>query len=346
MPVPDLLRELLVAPGPPGQEEPAARVWRDAAAAFAEVTSDTLGSSFARVRAGDGSPTLALVGHIDEIGIALTHVSDRGLLSFTTVGGISPEALLGQRVRFGDARGVIGRRRVERRAGGDPPRLELTDLHVDIGARSREEVEERLTIGDTGVWDGEPFELPNGRLVSKALDNRLGCYVALEAARRIGEARDAQVDVVAVAAVAEEVGHFGATAAAFSLEPGIALAIDVTWATDVPGGDARRAGKVELGAGPTIERGPMINRHVYELLAAAAADEDISHSIEVSPRATHTDADQFHTARGGVPTGLVSIPLRYMHTPCELCSLDDVEGAIRLIVAFARRLARDQSYLR
>jgi len=346
VPVPDLLRELLLASGPPGQEEPAARVWRDAAATFAEVTSDTLGSSFARVRAGDGAPTLALVGHIDEIGIALTHVSDRGYLSFTTVGGIGPETLLGQRVRFGDVRGVIGRRRVERRPGGEPPRLELTDLHVDIGARSREEVEELLTVGDTGVWEGEPVELPNGRLVSKALDNRLGCYAALEAARRIGEAGDAQVDVVAVAAVAEEVGHFGATAAAFSLEPDVVLAIDVTWATDVPGGDARRAGKVDLGSGPTIERGPMINSRVYELLAASAADEGIVPAIEVSPRATHTDADVFHASRGGVPTGLVSIPLRYMHTPCELCSLDDVEGAIALIVAFARRLSRDQRYLR
>jgi len=346
VPVPDLLRELLLASAPPGEEEPAARVWREAAGAFAEVSSDTLGSSFARVRADEGAPTLALVGHIDEIGIAITHVSDQGYLSFTPVGGVSPEALLGQRVRFGDVRGVVGRRRVERRGTGEPPQLELSDLHVDIGARSREEVEALLSIGDSGVWDGEPLELPNGRLVSKALDNRLGCYVALEAARRIGEARDAEVDVVAVAAVAEEVGHFGAAAAAFSLEPDVALAIDVTWATDVPGGDARRAGKVDVGAGPTIERGPMINRHVYELLVAAAGDEGLSYSIEVSPRATHTDADEFHSSRGGVPTGLVSIPLRYMHSPCELCSLDDVEGAIRLIVAFARRLTREQSYLR
>ncbi|MBV8598047.1 MAG: M20/M25/M40 family metallo-hydrolase [Actinobacteria bacterium] len=346
MPLPGLLRDLLLAPAPPGAEEEAARVWREAAAAFAEVTGDTLGTSYARVRAGEGAPTLALVGHIDEIGIAVTHVSEEGYLSFTTVGGISPEALLGQRVRFGDVGGVIARRRVDRRAGQEAPRLELTDLHVDIGARSRDEALGRVRIGDGGVWEGEPVELPNGRLVSKALDNRLGCYVALEAARRIAEAGDAQVDVVAVAAVAEEVGHFGARAAAFSLEPDVAIAIDVTWATDVPGGDARAAGKVDLGAGPTIERGPMINRHVYDLLAAAAKDEGIEHSIEVSTRATHTDTDEFHTSRGGVPSGLVSIPLRYMHTPVELCSLDDVEGAIRLLVAFARRLARDQSYLR
>src|ERR1700745_3739315 len=128
MPPPSLLRDLLGAVGPSGHEGPAAAVWREAASAFAEVTSDTLGTSYARVRAGEGAPTLALVGHIDEIRIAVTHISEQGFLSFTATGGISAEALLGQRVRFGDVRGVIGRRRVERRPGGEPPRLEVTDL--------------------------------------------------------------------------------------------------------------------------------------------------------------------------------------------------------------------------
>jgi endoglucanase len=203
-----------------------------------------------------------------------------------------------------------------------------------------------VRVGDAGVWVGEPLELPNGRLASRALDNRLGCYIALESARQVGEAGDAQVDVVAVAAVSEEVGHFGSRAAAFSLEPDVALAIDVTWATDVPGGNPRISGKVDLGGGAVIERGPMIDRHVYELLLRTAEEEGIPHAFEISTRMTRTDADQFQIARGGIPTGLVSIPLRYMHTPCELCSLDDLEACIRLIVGFARRLTRDHSYLR
>jgi len=352
VPIPALLRELLAVAAPAGSEEPAARVWRDGAAPFAEVSSDTLGTSFARVRAGEGAPTLALVGHVDEIGVIVTNVGEDGLLSFTTLGGFSAEALFAQRVRLigreGNVRGIVARRRVapgDRRGERDHA-VEHSDLHIDIGARDRAEATSRIGVGDVGVWEGEPFELPNGRLVSRALDNRLGCYVALEAARRIGEAGDAQVDVVAVAAVSEEVGHFGSQAAAFSLEPDLALAIDVTWATDVPGGNPRLAGKVELGGGAVIERGPMINRHVYELLVRAAEEEEIPHAFEISTRATRTDADQFHIARGGIPTGLISIPLRYMHTPCELCSLDDVEACIRLIVGFARRLTREQSYLR
>jgi putative aminopeptidase FrvX len=350
--IPDLLRELLTAAGPAGHEEPAARVWRDAAKAFAEVYGDTLGTSFARVRAPEAAPTLALVGHIDEIGVIVTHVGDDGVLSFTTLGGFAPEALYAQRIRLagpeGEVLGVVGRQRVAPQdRGGDRERaLEHADLHIDIGARNREDAAGRIRVGDSGIWEGEPLELPNARLVSRALDNRLGSYVALEAARRLGEAGDAQVDVVAVAAVSEEVGHFGSRAAAFSLEPDVALAIDVTWATDVPGGNPRLAGKVDLGGGAVIERGPMINRHVYELLLRTAEEEGIPHAFEISTRATRTDADQLHISRGGVPTGLVSIPLRYMHTPCELCSLDDVEACVRLIVGFARRLTREQSYLR
>ncbi len=354
MPIPDLLRELLTAAGPSGHEEPVARIWREAAGAFAEVTSDTLGTSFARVRSAEGSPTLALVGHIDEIGLAVTSISESGLLSFATIGGFGAEVLVGQRIRIagrnGDVRGVVGRRRVEQRpgagGGGDRPRLEHSDLHVDVGARNREEVEELVRVGDAGVWEGEPLELRNGRVVSRALDNRLGAYVALEVARRVAEAGDAQVDVVAVAAVSEEVGLFGARTSAFSLEPEVAIAIDVTHATDVPGGNPRLSGKVELGSGATIARGPMINTHVFDLLVRIAEEEEIPHTFEVSTRATRTDADQIHVSRGGVPTGLVSIPLRYMHSPCELVCLDDVESVIRLIVGFARRLTREQSYLR
>src|SRR5215471_8602227 len=151
--IPDLLRDLLTAAGPSGHEEPAARVWRDAAAAFAEVHGDTLGTSFARVRAGEGAPTLALVGHIDEIGFAVTNVGDNGLVSFTAIGGLGAETLVGQRVRIagrdGDVRGVVGRRRADptKRGGGDG-RLELSELHIDIGAATREEAEAAIRVGD------------------------------------------------------------------------------------------------------------------------------------------------------------------------------------------------------
>ncbi len=349
MAVPDLLRALLVAPGPSGHEEEATRVWREAASAFAEVTSDTLGTSYARVRASEGAPTLAIVGHIDEIGIAITNIEENGLLSFITVGGIGPETLHGQRFELLTANGRIpaamSRKRLYPEQMRDRGRLELTDLHLDIGAKSREEAEQMVRVGDAGVWGGEPTELPNGRLLSKALDNRLGAYIALEAARRIGEA-GAQVDAVAVAAVQEELGTFGARAAAFGLAPDIAIVVDVTPATDVPGGNAQRAGAIELGMGAMIARGPTLNKKLSDLLSETAADEGIAHGFEVYSRETHTDADEFHLAREGIPTGLLSVPTRYVHSPNEMCDLADVEAVIALIAALAARVTHETSFVR
>jgi endoglucanase len=350
MAVPDLLRALLEAPGPSGHEEEPARIWREAASAFAEVSSDTLGSSFARVRAGDGAPTLALVGHIDEIGLAVTNIEDDGLLSFTTIGGFNPEMLNGQRVelltREGRIPGAIARKRIPPEQLRDRPRTELQDLHIDIGAKDRDDAARLVRVGDAAVWSGPTTELPNNRLLSKALDNRLGAYIALEAARRIAGAGDAQVEVVAVAAVQEEIGLYGARAAAFGLDPQVALAIDVTPATDVPGGDPRRAGPIKLGMGAMIARGPTLNKLVTDLLGAVAEESGIAHAWEIYARTTSTDADEIHLARAGVPTGLLSIPTRYLHSPNEICDLDDLEAIVQLIVAFARKLSRDQSFLR
>ncbi len=350
MTAPDLLTALLTASGPSGHEEEAARIWRDAASSFAEVSSDTLGTSFARVGAGDGTPTLALVGHIDEIGVAITNVEESGLLSFTPIGGIAPETLHGQRIeldtRNGLIPGVIARKRPSQDEIRERPKLELSDLHIDIGAQSRDEAEQLVRLGDAGVWAGPPLQLPNGRLVSKALDNRLGAYIALESARRIAESGRTQVDVVAVAAVQEEIGLYGARTAAYGLDPLVALAIDVTPATDYPGGDARRAGRIELGMGAMIARGPTMNKLVTDLLGEVAEAEGIPHGFEVYTRTTSTDADEIHLTRSGIPTGLISIPTRYLHSPNELCDLADVEAIVRLVVAFAERLTPDQSFVR
>jgi endoglucanase len=348
--LPEPLHALLTAAAPSGHEDEAARVWREAAAGFAQVSSDTLGTSYARVGPGGGAPTLAVVGHVDEIGIAITNVEESGLLSFTPVGIVRAETLLAQRVdlltRNGRVPGVIVRTKAAHDAKREQERVGLSDLYVDVGARSREEAEALVRVGDPGVWRGEPVELPNGRLVSRALDNRLGAYAALEAARRLADGPALDVDMVAVAAVQEELGSFGARPAAFALDPLVAIAVDVTYATDVPGGDPRRAGRVELGGGTMIAVGPSLNRRVTDLLLETAEREGIPHGVEVYTRTTMTDADEFHLARAGVPTALLSIPLRNMHTPTELCELADVEATIALIVAFARRLRRDSSFVR
>jgi endoglucanase len=195
-------------------------------------------------------------------------------------------------------------------------------------------------VGDAAVWLGVPVELPNGRLMSRSLDNRLGSYIALEAARRVAAAGAGltQVDVVAVAAVQEELGSYGARPASFALEPQVAIAVDVTPATDYPGGDPRRAGRIELGMGAMIARGPTLNRQVVDLLASCAEEEAIPFAFEIYTRRTSTDADEIHLTRAGIPTGLVSIPTRYIHTPTEVVSLDDIENAVKLLVALATKL--------
>ena len=329
MSIPPLLRDLLTAVGPSGQEGPAAAVWRDAAAGFAEVSSDTLGTSFARVAAGEQAPTLALVGHIDEIGVAITHIGDDGLLAFGVLGGFDPEQMLGQRVliagRDRTVTGVVGRRLLSREERRDRPALKHSDLHIDLGASSREDAEQ---------------------LASRALDNRLGAYAVLEAARRVAVEGDSQLDVVAVAAVQEELGYHGARTAAYALDPQVAIAVDVTWSTNAPGGNPKRVGKVELGGGAAITVGPVVNPGVSDLLRETAAAQGIAHCVEVYSDRTQTDADAFHVSRAGVPSGVVSIPVSDMHSPVELCSLDDLEAVIALVAAFARRLTRETSFLR
>ena len=156
----------------------------------------------------------------------------------------------------------------------------------------------------------------------------------------------ADVDLVAIAAVQEEIGLYGARTAAYGVNPALALAIDVTPATDVPGGDPRRAGPVKLGMGAMIGRGPTLNKRLVDLLVEAAEAEGIPYALEVYSSDTHTDADEMHLVRSGIPTGLISIPTRYLHTPTEMCELADVEAIIQLVVAFAKRLSRETSFIR
>jgi endoglucanase len=350
VPIPPLLRDLLTTPGPSGYEAPAAAKWRAAAEPFADVWTDSMGSSYAKVAGTAGGPSLAIFGHIDEIGIAITHVDDQGNLSFSVIGGYEPSTLVAQRVelvtRDGILAGVIARRRLspgERKEGKKP---ELSDLHVDIGARDRDDALTHVQIGDPGVLAGAPQELPNDRFVSRSLDNRLGAFIALEAARRVAEAGGAPGDVVAVASVQEEVGVYGARAAAFGLEPQVALAVDITPSTDVPGGDVKIGGKVEVGSGPAIARGSTLHPRVVELLREAAEADGIQHCVEVTTNHTYTDADYVHLSRSGVPTGLVSIPIRYAHSSIELAQWSDVECAVELIAAFAQRLSADSDFTR
>jgi endoglucanase len=351
MAIPETLQQLLSAPGPSGQEDLAARAWRDAARGFGEVSHDVLGSSWVRVPGTKDGPLLAIVGHIDEIAVVVTHVGDDGMLAVRQLGGFDPRTVAAQRVeiltRDGRVPGVVGVRKQKTRRGEDPKPYEFSDLFVDIGARDRDEAKQLVRPGDAAIIAGAPLELRNGRVASRSLDNRLGSYVALEVARRVAAEGGTPGDVAGVAVVQEEVGDFaGSRTAAFELEPAVAIAVDVTHATDVRGGDPEDEGEHRLGGGPALMRGPSMHPAVFELLYETAEAEGIACSVEVSRGHTNTDADAVYLSRVGVATGLVSIPLRYMHTPVEVVELEDVENVVRLLVAFARRLEPGISFAR
>jgi putative aminopeptidase FrvX len=259
MPLPDLLERLLTTPGPSGQERPAAAVWREAAEPVGEVSSDALGSSWVRVPGTGGGPSLALVGHIDEIGVVVTHLGDDGFAAVRPIGGFDPHVMLGQRVdvlaRDGSVPGVIHSRYQRRKRGDDRKPLDHEDLFLDVGAKDGDELRGLIRPGDAAVWHGAPLALRGERMASRAFDNRIGCYVALETARRVAEGGGAPGDVIAVAAVQEEVGDFaGSRTTTFATEPDLAVAIDVTRASDVRGGDHEDEGKIVLGGGPTLSR--------------------------------------------------------------------------------------------
>ena len=337
---PALLDKLLRAAAPSGHEAPAASIWREAAS-FAALSSDGLGSSIARV--GDAAPLLAVVGHIDEIGLVITHLDEKGFLWFAPIGGWDPQILVGQRVEVrgpgGLVPGVVGRKPIHLLEADQRKKVvELKGLHIDIGAADRDEAAELIRVGDPVTIAAEPVRLAGDRLVSRAMDNRLGAYVALEALRRCDERGSLGGSFAAVAAVQEEIGLFGARTAAFEVRPDLALAIDVTHATDAPGIDEKEVGAHPLGSGPAIGRGSTLSPKVFELLVETAEQAGIEYSVSASGRGTSTDADAIQISRSGVPTGLVSIPLRYMHSPVELVDLGDLEATVELVAAFAARL--------
>jgi endoglucanase len=352
MPTPDLLRSLLEVPGPSGHETMAARAWREACSAFgAEVAADHLGSSRARVAGTAGGPRLAVVGHIDEIGLHVSHIDDDGYLRFGEVGGWDPVVLVGQRVkvltREGAITGVIGRKPIHLMKDEDRKQVpELKSLHIDIGAKDGDDAKSLVRIGDVAVIDAQPVEIRADRIVSRAIDNRVGCYVAAEAARIVAEAGGAPGDVVALAVVQEETTFAGSRTSAFALEPDVAIAVDVTFATDQPGIELGPITKHTLGSGPVIARGTTLHPRVFELLHEAAEQQKLAFTVESLGRGTGTDADAIHLSRAGVPTGLVSIPCRYMHSPIEMVSLADLAAAAKLIAAFAQRLEPGMSFER
>ncbi len=335
------LKRLLDTPGPSGFESAPARLWREEASAFAEVRGDVAGNSIATVHAA-GAPTIMLAGHIDEIGVIATYIDDEGFVYIQPIGGWDVQVLVGQRIRFigadGPVFGVIGKKPIHLLKTEDREKAsKIVELWVDIGASSKSEAAERLSIGDAGVIDSRTMEFPNGLLVSRSIDDRIGAFVVLEALRRYA-ATPGAAQVVAVATTQEEIAWHGggALVCATCVSPRMAIVVDVTFATDHPGMEKKELGEHKLGGGPVFTRGSIVSPVAYELLRKTAVANNIPFTVHAAGRDTSTDADAIHIAGEGIATALVSIPNRYMHSPNEMVSITDLDRAAELIAATCR----------
>jgi endoglucanase len=298
----------------------------------------------------DGAPTIMLAGHIDEIGVIVTYIDEEGFLYFGPIGGWDAQVLVGQRIRLlgknGDVIGVVGKKPIHLIKEEDRKKASaITDLWIDIGATSREDAERLVGVGDAGVIDSRTIDFPNGRIVSRSIDDRIGAFVVLEALRRYAD-NPGKARVVAVATTQEEIAYHGggARVSATRIGPQMALVVDVTHATDHPGAEKKEHGEHKIGGGPVLTRGSIISPVVFALLREAAARRSIPYTVHAAGRESWTDADAIHVAREGVATGLISIPNRYMHSPNELVSVEDLDRAAELIAETCRAVSPETDF--
>jgi endoglucanase len=344
------LRQLLETPGPSGFEAPAARVWRQYVTPFAgEIRTDLSGNSIARLSAGATGPRVLIAGHIDQIGLLITHVNGDGTLAFRGIGGWDDQILTGQRIQIvtkdGPVYGVIGRPPAHSLKEGRDRAASIDSLFIDIGADDAATTAARVRPGDPAVIEQPILMLTDDRIAARGLDNRAGAFVAAEALRLLAESDAPYADVYAVATVAEEIGSFrGARIATTAIEPQVSFALDVTFATDRPGNDEKESGAHALGSGPAIARGGPTNVLLADLLTDTAIRESIPYTIEALPRNTGTDADGISVAGTGSAVAVVSFPNRYMHSPNEVCSLTDLEHSARLLAATIRAITSDTDF--
>ena len=343
---PAFLTGLLHARSPSGYESEAQAVFdRHVRPAADTYTGDALGNRIATLNPS-GNPTLMLAGHMDELGLIITYVNKDGFIYFGTIGGHDKTVISGRRVVIqtanGPVKGVTGKRAIHLMDEADRKKVpEIHEIWIDIGAKSKKEALARVSIGDAATYDHE-FELVHGSIgTARAFDNKVGAYIVGETVIRLSrDSRRIAARVVAVATSQEEIGTRGAMGSGHSVDPQVALVVDVGHATDHPDCDNRKYGETKLGGGPILCRGPNINPKVYDGLVRAAKKLKIPYQVESDPRPTGTDACAIQVARGGVATGLVSIPLRYMHTPSEIVDLEDVERCVKLFVEFARGITK------
>ena len=346
----EFLRRMLETPSPSGFEAPVQRMLRDRLQGIAdEVRTDVHGNVIAAIN--QAAPVrVMLAGHCDEVGLMVQHFgyipqADDGYIYFSAIGGIDTAILSGQRVVIHNARGpvngVIGRNPIHLMEQDERDKPEkLHKMYIDIGAKSKADALDAVEIGDPITIDVGVRELRNNLVAARGFDDRIGAFVVAETLRLL-KGQKLAVAVYGVSTVQEELGLRGARTSAFAIDPHVGIAVDVGFATDHPGGAKSKAGDVKLGLGPVLHRGPNINTVVGRMLADAAKANSLPYQMSAEPKATGTDANVMQINRAGCAAGLVSIPNRYMHTPVEVVSKDDVENASRLLAEFCKTVPAD-----
>lgn len=343
-----LLKRIVDTPGPSGYEQAVQREYRDAVRPYVDdVRTDVMGSVIA-AKNESGRPRIMLAGHADEIGFQIRYINDEGMLYFGTIGGHDAVVTVGQRVHIhtanGPILGVLGRRAIHLLESDERNKpIKLDELWIDIGARSRKEAQELVAIGDCVTYAQDLQQLQGDICTARSFDNKMALFVLIETMRLLAD-KDLQAAVFAVSNVQEEIGLRGARTASFGLEPLVGIATDVGHAMDFPSADKKKVGDIKLGGGPIIARGANINPKVFDLLVATAKELEIPYQIEAAPSGTGTDANAMQISRAGMATGLISVPLRYMHTPCEVMDLNDIENTARLMAGFCERVTADMDW--
>lgn len=345
------LQRMVASPSPSGFEQPVQKIIREEVQQYSDETRTDIHGNVIAALNPSGEPRIMLTAHCDELGLLIRHIDEQGFLYFGTIGGFDPSTLAGSRVQIhtpsGPILGIIGRQPIHTLSGeerGKAPKL--SELWIDIGAANKEEARQLVPLGSVATRAAQLERLRGDIVTSRALDDKAGIFSVVEALRRIHERRDElKAAVYLVSTVQEEVGSRGARTAAYSVDPLIAVAVDVTFTSDHPGTSKREIGEVELNGGPVLTIGGNINPRVYQLLVQTANEAGIHWQIDPQAGNTYTDTDVIQIARGGIATALVSIPCRYLHTGSETASLKDMDQVAELLTRFVLAVTKETNVI-
>ena len=348
----EFLEQLLITPSPTGFESAGQKVWTNYMNQFAdELETDAYGSAVAKLNTSFDVITVMLEAHCDEIGMIVQHITEKGFVHVNKLGGSDSTIARAKRVNIHNKRGVVsgvtGNTAIhlqdKKNGGGDQPAWK--DIYIDIGASSREEALELIQIGDPVTYADDYDFLTDDVLTGRALDNRIGGFMIAQVLKRLSENRsDLKVNVMALNSVQEEVGGYGARMMSYRLEPDLALVTDVTHATDTPGINSAEHGLVKMGEGPVVQHGGANHPAVVSFIEEVCDQKEIAIQHDAVSVRTGTDTDSIFYQKTGIPSGLISLPLRYMHSPVETASVQDINTLIDLMTETILALEPDQTF--